>query len=445
MRKALLAPFVVLLLEVCLPVRLPAQTIHDVRSDCHDAFVLTTRATIESCALAYLQMPIRPVLKTIVPGSGFGGGFTVKHTFPLVPASNLKAPWRLTPTGTALASYNRFLFLEGSLTLERPQFGCADFTGCTTAEAFKTEFFVRRVEAPRLDFYGIGNSTSQSTHVLYSERWYEGGVDIVDPATSWLDVGGGISYMQPHIGPRTNGSYPSIGTEFSATTAPGLDSQPAFAHYSIYFEPHYPENPPFTLDYVITYAYYSDLDDGRFSFHKFSADLSNTFPLRIRGHFKVNPKKPRPLRDWFCGLPSKANKVCEAGDVTLRGVLTLETAAAGQTVPFYLQPTLGGANLQDIDTLRGFADYRFRAPNALYLQAEYSHTLPWKFQWLKLLTFYDVGQVGVSAGDLGFDQLHQDFGLGIIVSAAGHEIARAYVGFGGGEGQQWNGKFGSPF
>ena len=43
------------------------------------------------------------------------------------------------------------------------------------------------------------------------------------------------------------------------------------------------------------------------------------------------------------------------------------TPTTGQTMPFYLMPTLGGN-----DTLRGFRDYRFRGPHALLLQARVS-------------------------------------------------------------------------
>src|SRR5277367_1305913 len=38
-----------------------------------------------------------------------------------------------------------------------------------------------------------------------------------------------------------------------------------------------------------------------------------------------------------------------------------------------MQPTIGGSNNIDSPTsLRGFADYRFRAPDATFLQGEYS-------------------------------------------------------------------------
>lgn len=448
MKHSHLLPLGFVLFACFLAPSAPAQTLHDIKDDCGDALAKTTRATIESCAAAYLQMPIRPVLKTIAPGGGFGGGLRAIHTFNLASRNNAQAPWKVKPSGTAAASVNGFLFLEADIDFERPPFGCAQFTDCkglTTEEAFQIHFFTRRVEAPGLDFYGLGNTTTQATHVLYGERWYEGGMKIVNPATTWLDIGGEIGYVQPHIGPIPNASVPSIETKFSDLTAPGLFSQPGFMRYRIFAAPHHPGDPPFSLDYLVSYDYYHDLENARFSFHKFNTDLTNTFPLKVHGKFEEDPKHKHPVRDWFCDLPRGANKVCEFGYFKVRGVLTLETAAAGQRVPFYFQPTLGGADLYNIDTLRGFLDYRFRAPNLMYIQTEYGHSLPWKFRWMGFMAFYETGRVGTTAGDLGFNQLHHDIGLGFTVSAANHIVARAYIGFGTGEGSRMNYKLGSLF
>ena len=49
-----------------------------------------------------------------------------------------------------------------------------------------------------------------------------------------------------------------------------------------------------------------------------------------------------------------------------RAFLSTSGTSDGQTMPFYLMPTLGGN-----DSLRGFRDYRFRGPHALLLQGEY--------------------------------------------------------------------------
>jgi len=286
-----------------------------------------------------------------------------------------------------------------------------------------------------LAYYGPGNATTQQTHVQFGERWFEGGVKLLDPVLSWLDIGGEMGYVVPHIGPIPNSSIPSIETVFNDAQAPGLTEQPGFMHYKIRALPHYPAILPYKLDYEISYAYYQDLDLHRFSFHKFEADLLNFRPLRWRR--KAAPVKPNALRDWFCA-PQGAGKICTFGYVAINGLLTLETAAQ-QQIPFYFQPTLGGADLEDRDTLRGFLDLRFRAPNRMVLQGAYGHNV-----WgpLGILAFYETGRVGNHASDLGVSQLHHDVGVGITLSVQNRIVMRAYIGFGTGEGSRMNWKAG---
>jgi outer membrane protein assembly factor BamA len=52
--------------------------------------------------------------------------------------------------------------------------------------------------------------------------------------------------------------------------------------------------------------------------------------------------------------------------LALRDRTTLTDAAAGQVLPFYMQPVLGGS-----DDLRGFRPFRFADQNLLNLTAEY--------------------------------------------------------------------------
>ncbi|PYT98415.1 MAG: hypothetical protein DMG38_15845 [Acidobacteria bacterium] len=406
-----------------------AQTWSDLKQTCGDAVEHPNRFRIEDCGRVYLAMPVRPVIKTIAPGGGFGGGLRAIHDF------TPKARWNKEISGTAAVSTNRFLFLEGDILFERPAFACTGKSECPVKDNFQIELYTRRVELPGLAYYGHGNATTQQTHVQFGERWFEGGVKVLDPVLSWLDIGGEVGYVVPHIGPIPNSSIPSIESLFNDTQAPGLTEQPGFMHYKILALPHYPAILPFKLDYQIGYEYYQDLDVHRFSFHKFEADLINMRPLRWRR--KAVPASPNAARDWFC-TPQGAGKVCTLGYIAINGLLTLETAAQ-QQIPFYFQPTIGGADLADRDTLRGFLDLRFRAPDRMVLQGEYGHNI-----WgpLGILVFYETGRVGNRASDLGFSGLHHDVGVGVTLSVQNRILMRAYIGFGTGEGSRMNWKAG---
>ena len=79
------------------------------------------------------------------------------------------------------------------------------------------------------------------------------------------------------------------------------------------------------------------------------------------------------------------------------------TLRKADTVPFYLQPTLGGAY-----SLRGFRTFRFRDRSALLLQAEYR----WRInEFVEGALFYDTGAVGPELGDIG--KLERDYGFGL--------------------------------
>ena len=177
-----------------------AQTWSDLKQTCGDAVEHPNRFRIEDCGRVYLAMPVRPVIKTIAPGGGFGGGLRAIHDF------TPKARWNKEISGTAAVSTNRFLFLEGDILFERPAFACTGKSECPVKDNFQIELYTRRVELPGLAYYGHGNATTQQTHVQFGERWFEGGVKVLDPVLSWLDIGGEVGYVVPHIGPIPNSS-----------------------------------------------------------------------------------------------------------------------------------------------------------------------------------------------------------------------------------------------
>jgi len=89
-------------------------------------------------------------------------------------------------------------------------------------------------------------------------------------------------------------------------------------------------------------------------------------------------------------------------------------ASAGNAVPFYLQETIGGTDIDNQPSLRAFKDYRFRGPDLMTLQAEYDRKLcaectPCKqgvirtvCRHLGLVLAYDAGKVALRNSDLDF-------------------------------------------
>lgn len=89
--------------------------------------------------------------------------------------------------------------------------------------------------------------------------------------------------------------------------------------------------------------------------------------------------------------------------LALHGWLVRSEVEAGKSVPFYLQPALGGSN-----SLRSFTDYRFRDDNMLLANAEVRLAL---FTHMDVAAFMDAGSVASRYRDLDLEQRSYGGGL----------------------------------
>jgi hypothetical protein len=89
--------------------------------------------------------------------------------------------------------------------------------------------------------------------------------------------------------------------------------------------------------------------------------------------------------------------------LALHGWLVATDTEPGRTVPFFLEPSLGGAN-----TLRSYADYRFHDNNMLLTTAELRIAM---LTHMDLALFTDAGNVAAQVKDVNLD--HQSYGAGI--------------------------------
>ncbi|MBA3270166.1 MAG: BamA/TamA family outer membrane protein [Acidobacteria bacterium] len=104
--------------------------------------------------------------------------------------------------------------------------------------------------------------------------------------------------------------------------------------------------------------------------------------------------------------------------LALHGWLVASNPSEGHTVPFYLQPSLGGAN-----TLRGYPNYRFHDRNLLVLNAEGRVAV---FTHVDAAVFVDAGNVAPRVGDLNLHQ--KSYGVGVRLHSRGSTMARLDFG-----------------
>jgi len=91
------------------------------------------------------------------------------------------------------------------------------------------------------------------------------------------------------------------------------------------------------------------------------------------------------------------------------------------SIPFYMQPRLGGA-----EDLRGYRPYRFRGDNLLVMNVEYRWEV---FSGLDLALFADAGKVYTHKSDLGLRHLESDAGFGFRFNVRNKTFLRLDAGF----------------
>jgi hypothetical protein len=266
---------------------------------------------------------------------------------------------------------------------------------------------------PQEDYWGVGADTLNEDRVSFTVDYtnFEGRL-VVRPK-SWIVAGTRVGRLDGTLSRGTDPRFPSIEERFTDATAPGLAQQPAFAYADAYGAIDYRDQRDNARDggyYSLTWREYSDLDFDRYSFRWVDLLLQQFFPIFDK-------------------------KRVFAVQTRLQATATDENA--GQTVPFFFKPTVGGST-----SLRGFNDYRFRDDSAFQLNAEYR----WEaFSGLDMALFSDCGTVAPNIGQLKMSELKNAYGIGFRFNTAKAVLFRVDIGFGGGEGTRYFFKFSQAF
>ena len=195
---------------------------------------------------------------------------------------------------------------------------------------------------PQEDYWGLGADSLKDNRVSYLVDYtdYEGRA-IVRPL-SWVEAGTRFGFLQGSIGPGTDKRFPTIEELFNDQTAPGLAVQPDYSFAEVFGAVDYRDQDDNARDggfYSFTWREYSDLDFDRYSFR--AVDL---------------------LLQQFVPIFDKKRVFAVQG--RLQAAATDD--GAGQIVPFYFRPTLGGSTSH-----RGFNDFRFRDDSVVNVNVEY--------------------------------------------------------------------------
>jgi outer membrane protein assembly factor BamA len=202
-------------------------------------------------------------------------------------------------------------------------------------------------------------------------------------------------FVETNVGPGTDRRYVSTEQVYGPAVTPGIDRQTDFLQGGVFGQFDYrdiPAGPRSGGNYIARFLYNKDSDLKRHTFRKLDVELQQYFPL------------------------FNARRV-----IALRGRSELTYANPGQTVPFYLQPTLGGSN-----DLRGFRPFRFYDDNMLVFNAEYRYEI---FAGMDMAIFADAGKVFHSKSQLNLHDLEGAYGVGMRFNARNAVFMRIDAGF----------------
>lgn len=310
-------------------------------------------------------------------GGGFGGGPGFRYS-----------TGQFDFSVSAAVSLKRYVIAEASLLLP------GDIKNGPFAE-----LRVRWRDRPEEDFFGLGPDSLDEQRTNFALR------DTLVRGTGGLRAddgdfaaGASVGWLDPSIGPGKDTRMPSTDEVFDPADIPGFVAQPAFILIEPFVEYTYtdpPLNPTTGGRYRVSWTRYDDRDLDAFSFNRWDVEVRQYLPFLNRSH-----------------------------TIALRGWLSSSDPDSGHEVPFYLEPTLGGAY-----SLRGFRTFRFRDRSLALLQAEYR----WRInEFAHGAIFYDTGAVARRLGDL--DDFEKDYGIGIRVGSRNGVAFRTDVAFGSGEG-----------
>jgi hypothetical protein len=317
-------------------------------------------------------------------GAGFGAG----------PAFRYNAT-RFDFKASAAASMKTYFIGEASLRFP----GTIGHNEYIRPRGLFLELYGRRRDFPQEDFFGLGPDSEESQRSNYAQRDNFGEVT-TGFERGLFKTGVGVGYLDVSIGDGTDTRMPSSIDVFSPDEMPGAADRPTFVVIQPFLE-------FATVDravndrsggiYRFSVAQYRDQDLDRYSFVRWEADVR---------HYLSFAKDTRAI--------------------ALRAVAASARPDADQEVPFYIQPTIGGAR-----TLRGYRTFRYRDRAAVLLQAEYR----WRInEFVTGALFYDAGAVGASPDELG--RFERNYGIGLRAGTRMGSAFRLDFAFGGREGNR---------
>jgi len=230
----------------------------------------------------------------------------------------------------------------------------------------------RRLDANSVSYYGPGPDSNKAERTNF--RREENALDIslsFKPTRRYLSLGVVSGYLWLNTGPGQSDLYTSTEDQFSPEATPGIDRQTDYLRTGLVLDVDSrdrPADPHAGTHFRVELNHLSDRKFDQYSFRQIESSIEQYLPF-------FNEKRV----------------------IALRARSVLSYPSGGNSVPFYMQPSLGGTS-----DLRGYQRYRFYDNNSFVMNVEYRWEI---FTLLDAAVFADAGKVFHRDGDFNFEQL----------------------------------------
>jgi hypothetical protein len=233
-------------------------------------------------------------------------------------------------------------------------------------------------EATQVKFFGRGMDTSPDVRADYAfTRPYASGILTVRPTRRYLMLRGGLEWTRWSL-QQPSGRFPPVETVFPPITLPGLSAETTYIH----------SQATVGFDWRTSEGYSRRGGFVGVTAHDFK-DRDEVFGFR-QVDYEAIQHVPILRETWVLSFHALARTTADRN---------------GQSVPFFMLPSLGGSS-----SLRGYTSLRFRDENSLLLQGE------WRIiasRFLDSSVFYDAGKVTAQRSDLDLNGLKHNVGFGL--------------------------------
>jgi len=315
--------------------------------------------------ITYGYKGFRPRFGTLGPGSGFGTG--VEYFRP-----NLSDE-RYTVRSSVTASLLEFFMVDAEFEARR-----------IAGKGFANVLAFHRF-SPSIDFYGRGVSSSLANRTAYSLEENNIQLSAGVQLTPRFRVGGLGRYFTANVGSTRQAGRTSTERLFQGSAVPGLGTEAPYVESGAFVE--------LTPDQQLGAA-----------------------PGGTRAHFRFSRFFARGTGvPDFTRLEAFAERnqlfLNQQRAVVVRARIALNNPDGQDSIPFYLQPQLGGP-----DDIRGFAGRRFYDNNLAAATAEYQWQI---FSGVWLAAFMDVGKVFPHWDRWSVRNIQTSYGFGLRFGTSG--------------------------